>query len=38
MLIAEDLMLLVLEDLRGRPSRNLDRWTLDLLVGGALVS
>ncbi|EGD40463.1 LigA [Nocardioidaceae bacterium Broad-1] len=38
MLIAEDLVLLMLEDLSGRPVGGLDMGTLDLLVGGALVS
>lgn len=38
MLIAEDLVLLVLEDISGRPVSGLNALTLDLLAGGALVS
>lgn len=38
MLIAEDLVLLVLEDISGRPVSGLNASTLDLLAGGALVS
>lgn len=38
MLIAEDLVLLMLEDFSGRPAGGLDLGTLDILVGGALVS
>ncbi|MFE6510222.1 GPP34 family phosphoprotein [Nocardioides sp. NPDC057767] len=38
MLIAEDLLLLVLEDVSGRPVRGVNAFTLDLLLGGALVS
>lgn len=38
MLIAEDLVLLTLDDVSGRPVRGLDPRTLDLLAGGALVA
>ncbi|NGN96003.1 GPP34 family phosphoprotein, partial [Nocardioides sp. KC13] len=38
MLIAEDLVLLVLEDVTGRPVGGLSSRMLDLLAGGALVS
>lgn len=38
MLIAEDLVLLMLEDFSGRPVGGLDLGTLDILAGGALVS
>lgn len=38
MLIAEDLVLLTLEDISGRPVSGLNTWALDLLAGGALVS
>lgn len=38
MLIAEDLVLLALEDFSGRPVGGLDVETLDLLAGGALLS
>ncbi|MFJ9390972.1 GPP34 family phosphoprotein [Nocardioides sp. NPDC101246] len=38
MLIAEDLVLLTLEDFSGRPVSGLSAQTLELLAGGALVS
>ncbi|MER6974340.1 GPP34 family phosphoprotein [Nocardioides sp. NPDC000445] len=38
MLIAEDLVLLTLEDFSGRPVNGLSTWARDLLAGGALVS